>query len=1799
MANWDPKGWLWGVWCFLVIMGFAPIASAVPVTVEVNWPNWSSENQVVIRDPSGTILQTVCDPVNCANGNGNSNYSNSFNYDFPEDVNYIIDMTDSYGDGWNGAGAYVRIYSDGNLAFDDAGPATFTKTDNFDVASSGGGGGGGFTNTATTPASGTIINSYHKVNSLSGTSVAIDSTIGISGGDRGVLIQMKGATINLTDTASHGDISSYASAGRFEYVDVASVSGSTLILETAPTVSFQTSGYVQFVRVPIYDGTTLSGTVSASPWDGDKGGVVAIDDVGTLTLAGDIDVTGLGFAGGAVAVTTPYDGCVSDQNNYTGVVQAGTGNKGEGITAPSAANTSRRGHKANGGGGGNITDAGGGGGANYGYGGLGGRELDLCDNTGNFGGLGGQALDYSTNNRIFFGGGAGSGSEISQAATGGDRSGGGIILIRAKAINNTGGRLISNGLSAIQDNNNGADGGAAAGTIAVSVHDSVTGAPLAQGDGGDGGDEANGSFAHGTGGGGGGGSLWLNGAVCADFSYSFDGGTAGTSVLGGNVSDPNWGAFDGGPGACLVNFTELPLVPLAADTLDYSDGPSTYGDATHIVVAGIQLGSNIDADSGSLASSGADGDGADDDGLTIPSLTAGAAYTLQASVTGSGTLYGWMDFDGNGLFDTDETITGSNGFTSTGGTIDIPIHIPETSNGTRNIRIRYSSDNAASSPTGAVIDGEVEDFQVSVGVKITNPSNPGTTPAFAQSCDAYDYTGADQSITVPNGAINLGIKLWGGGGGHEFVGNGYSGAGGYTEAQFGSSVISAGDTLTLVVGAGGNVDGRPTEFVPTSVYGFGSVSGHDQGGGLTGLFSGAGVVSDTDQGRALAIAGGGAGYENSGDSLGVNGGNGNSATSGGQPTMRGSTDFGPFLGGLTPTAHKAGGGGGYYGGGRLAASDPYSNVFVGFQHETAAAAGGSGYVSPAATAGQILSSSDGTPTPPNMGDSDYVSGTGIGSTSPTQTAGGNGRAVLCWDMGTDYSDALGYGDATHIVTAGLQLGANIDADSGSMANADATGDDANGNDDEDGVSIFPALTEGDSGYSIPSGNISATGTGTLHAWIDFNSDGTFAASEHTSVTVTSGSLSGDLTWSSLPAMSAGTTISRFRLTSDSAVTSSTPANAASDGEVEDYQLTIDSAGLFSTPMCSAVPAVSQISNGSFTNGSGPSWTNWTATSNWSGIDTAHNNTNSASGTLIQTGLSGLSLGPSSLNGTEIHLSLWWRNGNPAASSGVSTLIVSLDGTEYARATSTTDGGAIATASYSNGASGSQSNFAEFTTTPWEIELPSGISSTGDLTFTFNGGINAGDDYELDDVALYTCAPLEDYSDAPVTYGDATHVVTAGIQLGATIDVDTGSLASVAASGDDSNGSDDEDGISEPFPSLVVGDTVYAVPAASITATGTGVLHGWIDFNNNGIFDSSEHTSVTITAGSLSGDMVWSSLPAMTAGNTFARFRLTSDTLTNLDASTAASDGEVEDYQVAIEAAPAGPLSCPAGYTAITGAGNADTVTVTALNSAFALGVPEAAATPASNANSARLTSAETTLILDMSDIIPENAVIPLTIAKNNSTADYSIALSVDNSAYTVVESNYNTGTEDSLQPFNVSVPAGGARYVRFQRNAGSLWVGGLEYSDICQLSALLSGSKTVSVWDPNSDGLYAIPGNDVVYVITGSNIGGGATDPGSVLLIDVMPADVEFYNADMDDGGPETDPVAFSQSVGAGLLFNYVNDVGYSKNATKPTMFSQCNASVNSGYDAAVTYICFNPKGALTAGDPDPEFTFSFRARIK
>lgn len=160
---------------------------------------------------------------------------------------------------------------------------------------------------------------------------------------------------------------------------------------------------------------------------------------------------------------------------------------------------------------------------------------------------------------------------------------------------------------------------------------------------------------------------------------------------------------------------------------------------------------------------------------------------------------------------------------------------------------------------------------------------------------------------------------------------------------------------------------------------------------------------------------------------------------------------------------------------------------------------------------------------------------------------------------------------------------------------------------------------------------------------------------------------------------------------------------------------------------------------------------------------------------------------------------------------------------------------------------------------------------------------------------YRDRPSVDRSDAPASYGAPLHTITGTpLKLGANApDVD-GVLTLLDGTGDDSTGIDDEDGIAS-FPPLTVGATSYSIPATAISGTGSGRLYVWIDFDGNGSFDSDEYASVAFNNGP-SGALNFSGFGNVAAvANTYARFRLTTDTLTNANPATTATNGEVEDY----------------------------------------------------------------------------------------------------------------------------------------------------------------------------------------------------------------------------------------------------------------------------------------------------------------
>lgn len=199
-----------------------------------------------------------------------------------------------------------------------------------------------------------------------------------------------------------------------------------------------------------------------------------------------------------------------------------------------------------------------------------------------------------------------------------------------------------------------------------------------------------------------------------------------------------------------------------------------------------------------------------------------------------------------------------------------------------------------------------------------------------------------------------------------------------------------------------------------------------------------------------------------------------------------------------------------------------------------------------------------------------------------------------------------------------------------------------------------------------------------------------------------------------------------------------------------------------------------------------------------------------------------------------------------------------------------------------------------------VESPSMYStSDGDYTpvsFSSKSGTTCR-------VDAFACPDVGDYGDA-LNLGDALHEVPiqAILYLG-TIgpDEENNTLNSIAADGDDANGSlDDEDGIAD-FPRLNSFMTSYSVTAeVTNVANSTVTLVGWIDFDLSGTFDPDE---AALLSGNLQGPQVlnWNgAIPNdITPGTAYARFRISSDPLTAIDASSAASNGEVEDYLIPI------------------------------------------------------------------------------------------------------------------------------------------------------------------------------------------------------------------------------------------------------------------------------------------------------------
>lgn len=545
----------------------------------------------------------------------------------------------------------------------------------------------------------------------------------------------------------------------------------------------------------------------------------------------------------------------------------------------------------------------------------------------------------------------------------------------------------------------------------------------------------------------------------------------------------------------------------------------------------------------------------------------------------------------------------------------------------------------------------------------------------------------------------------------------------------------------------------------------------------------------------------------------------------------------------------------------------------------------------------------------------------------------------------------------------LRLGLTVDNESAPASvtspndNNGTNGDGA----DEDGIaSLAPIYSNVP--YRTQVSVFNNTGTArTLHGWIDFNNDGRFAVGEYMSVNVSSSpdQQTVTLVWTAAPAISASKVYMRLRITegavADNGVTTLVDERSISDGtsagtnatlfpgEIEDYQLTViseydygdaETASYDANNAGGSLPARQAVSQGLYlgqlyadaepakqigTNAQGDNMHGFndedgaipgpiTPGGGYT-LNITYTNNSGAARTLYgwidfdndgifestEAVFTANNLLANTYNGT---VTLNWTTAQSAAiSSGVNSLYLRLRTSEG----TLTDAGATAVD---------------------ERSIGDGLSTAVNAANPSNG--------EIEDYTIQVTTDL-DYGDVPVSYEQpggilrpARQVSSAALQMGGTPDAEPNAQSVLA--GADNNGINgdgaDEDGIVPASHPVTVG-TIFTLPVRVSNTTGTArILHGWLDLNGNGAFDDGEvaTTLPSVANGVTNGTVNLAWTAALTrniqADKIYLRLRLADAILTNNTATTyderafadglttgaygtAATRGEIEDYQLAV------------------------------------------------------------------------------------------------------------------------------------------------------------------------------------------------------------------------------------------------------------------------------------------------------------
>jgi len=487
---------------------------------------------------------------------------------------------------------------------------------------------------------------------------------------------------------------------------------------------------------------------------------------------------------------------------------------------------------------------------------------------------------------------------------------------------------------------------------------------------------------------------------------------------------------------------------------------------------------------------------------------------------------------------------------------------------------------------------------------------------------------------------------------------------------------------------------------------------------------------------------------------------------------------------------------------------------------------------------------------------------------------------------TDFGDYSGFADASSTVNTNLRLGALVDKEGMAMKTPNADGDDLHGTDDEDGVT-FPTLTAGQPVVLPVSVTNLTAANGYLNAWIDFNNNGVLTdAGEQiaNNVLVPPGTDGGVINLEFVVptnAVTAATSLgTRFRITD---VQNPGSTGHAGEGEVEDH-LVVILAPLTDFGDFSGAPEVSNTASTNLRLGALVD-TEYASTRNATATGDDETGVDDEDGVTVPAMTAGAPATMATIvtnnTGATGYLNAWidFNNNGVFTDPGeqVATNIIVANGTNSATRNINYTVPAAAVTGVNLGV---------------RVRLTSNISP---------GSAGAGGVGEVEDYVANIAVPTTDFGDFS-GFAHASSIANMNLRLGALVDTEFSPTTNATATGDDTTGVDDEDGV--VFPSLTAGAPAV-IPVVVTNTTGTAAyLNAWIDFNGNGVLtDPGEQvaTNVLIASGTANATRnlnITVAPSALTGVSLGTRFRLTSTS--NPGPTGASGNGEVEDHLVTIQ-----------------------------------------------------------------------------------------------------------------------------------------------------------------------------------------------------------------------------------------------------------------------------------------------------------